>query len=124
MAKRQNARSFKIEGSRAELRCLMDTISGALKRTEKASQSVAARGKIGALGIEVTIRDPNANLAVRPGSREEAAMLLDGWAENVKCAGCETPVALLFEEEYFESSSGRGAMCADCMRAELDRESV
>jgi|SRR5579872_1383248 len=117
-------RNFKVEGSSAELRCLMETIQDALKRSQKASEEVVARGSLGPLEIEVTVRNPKAPLVVRPGSRDEAATLLEGWAENVTCANCEIPVALLFEEEYLESSSGKGALCADCMREELDGESV
>lgn len=116
----QQTRKFKVEGSSAELRCLMETIQDALKRSQNAFQEIVARGDLGPLEIEVTVRNPNTLLAVRPGSRDEAATLLEGWAENVKCANCEIPVALLFEEQYFESSSGRGALCADCMTEELD----
>jgi hypothetical protein len=119
----KETRRFKIEGSPAELRYLMETIKDALKRSEKASEAVVARGTVKSLDIEVTVRDPDASLAVRPSSRDVAATLLEGWAENIKCANCEIPVALLFEEEYFESSYGRGAVSADCMKEELDGES-
>jgi hypothetical protein len=121
---RQPPRRFNVEGSPAELRCLVETIQDALKRSKERSDGVAAHGNLGVLDIEVTVRKPNAPLAVRPSSRSEAATLLEGWAENVKCAKCEIPVALLFEEEYFESSSGRRALCADCVKEELDAESV
>jgi hypothetical protein len=120
----QQTRKFRVEGSPAELRCLMEALQEALERTPKASQVVIARGSLGRLDIEVTVRNRNRPLAVRLDSRDEAATLLEGWAENVKCANCEIPVALLFEEEYFESSSGRGALCADCMRGELDGETM
>ena len=120
----QQTRKFEVEGSPAELRCLMEALQDALKRTPKGSQVIIARGNLGLLEIEVSVRSGNTPLAVRPGSRAEAASLLEGWAENVKCANCEIPVALLFEEEYLESSSGRGALCADCMREELDGETV
>ena len=120
----QETRTFKVEGSPAELRCLMETLQDALKRTQKGSQVKIAHGNLGPLEVEVTVRNRNTPLAVRPGSRDQAASLLEGWAENVKCANCEIPVALLFEEEYLESSSGRGALCADCMRKELDGETV
>jgi hypothetical protein len=120
----QETRKFKVEGSHAELQCLMATIQDALKRTPKGAQVIVARGNLRTLDIEVTVRNRNTPLAVRPGSRDEAAALLEGWAENVKCTNCEIPVALLFEEEYFESSSGRGALCADCMKTELDGENL
>jgi hypothetical protein len=120
----RQTRKFKLEGSSAELRCLMETLQNALKHTQKASEPIVARGSLGPLEIEVTVRNQNTPLAVRPGSRDEAATMLEGWAANVKCASCEIPVALLFEEEYFESSSGRGALCADCMREELDGETA
>jgi hypothetical protein len=115
-------RKFKIEGSAAELRCLMETIQEALQRVPKASGEVVVRGSLGPLDIQVTLKTPNTPLAVRPDSRAEGAMLLEGWAENVKCANCEIPVALLFEEEYFEASSGAGALCGNCMQEELDGE--
>jgi hypothetical protein len=101
----------------------METIQEALKTRRGASEE-AVRGSVGSLEIEVTVRKPNSPLAVRPGSRDEAAVLLEGWAENVKCANCDIPVALLFEDEYFESSSGRDALCADCVSEELDGEST
>jgi hypothetical protein len=102
----------------------METIAEALKRAAQSTRSVAAQGNVGPLDIEVLVRSPAATLAIRPDSREEAAMLLDGWAENVKCANCEIPVALLFEENYFESATGRGALCAKCLEDELDGDSV
>jgi len=125
MAKRGNVyRNFKLEGSRAELRCLMETIDGALKQREDASGTVTAKANIGKLTVEVAIRRADAILAVRLENRDEAAVLLEGWAENVKCINCEIPVALLFEENYYESSTGRGALCADCLQKELDGESA
>jgi hypothetical protein len=116
-------RSFKLEGNAAGLRCLMETIDAALRRTEQDSQPAVAERKVGQLDIEVRVSDAAVVLSVRPSSREEAAIMLEGWAENVKCANCEIPVALLFEEEYLESSTGRGAVCASCMEEELDDES-
>ena len=120
----QQKRTFKLEGNPAELRFLAATIDDALKRSQNTSHEPVARGNLGLLEIEVTVRNPDTPLAVRPSSRDEAATLLEGWAENVKCAKCEIPVALLFEEEYLESSAGRGALCADCMQEELDGESA
>jgi len=116
----QQMRKFRVEGSPVELRCLMETIQDALDRSQGDSVEVVARRSFGPLDIEVAIRNSNIPLVVRPSSRDEAVSMLEGWAENVKCANCEIPVALLFEEDYFESSSGRGAVCADCVREELD----
>ena len=123
MARAGPRRNFKLEGSAGALRRLAETIQDALSQDQTTPEPVVARGSLGLLEIEVTVKGSKSVLAVRPDSRDEAAMLLEGWAENVKCANCEIPVALLFEEEYFESTSGKGALCADCVEKELDGES-
>ena len=48
MATRENVpQNFKLEGSAAQLRCLMETIGEALKRAAQSTKSVAAQGNIG-----------------------------------------------------------------------------
>jgi len=83
----------------------METIDQALENDEGSSESVVAERTVGTLAIEVRLRKSRGALTVRPDSRDAAATLLDGWAENVKCVNCETPVALLFVEAYLESST-------------------
>jgi hypothetical protein len=118
------AQNFKLEGTREGLRHLVETINQALQSDQRGEEKATAQATLGPLNIEVRVLEAAGVLAVRPGTRDEAAMLLEGWAENVRCANCEIPVALLFEEEYLESSTGRGAVCARCMEEELDEESV
>ncbi|HLI78511.1 MAG TPA: hypothetical protein VKV03_00940, partial [Candidatus Binataceae bacterium] len=72
MATREQVpQNFKLEGSAAQLRCLMETIAEALKRAAQSTEPVAAQGNIGSLDIEVRVHNPDATLAVRPDSREE-----------------------------------------------------
>jgi len=118
----KGSRRFRLEGGRKELQALADVIGRALQN-KGGSEESPSEGTVGSLRIEVKLLKGSGALAVRPGSRDEAVVLLDGWAENIKCANCEIPVALLFEDEYYESSTGRGAVCADCLQKELDDES-
>jgi hypothetical protein len=115
--------SFKIEGNRAALLQLAQLISDTVAKGDgSSSDPIAVAGRIGGRMIEVRLRQEERTVRNVINSRQDAAELLEGWAENKKCVSCGTPVALLFEQEYLESPSADGPICAQCFGDSLDSE--
>jgi hypothetical protein len=131
MAKRTNGipngaetpANFKIEGNRATLLQLAKLIGDTVAKDDgSSSDPVAIAGRIGGRMVEVRLRPDERTVRNVIESRNDAAELLEGWAENKKCVSCGTPIALLFEEEYLESPSADGPICTQCFGDSLDGE--
>ena len=125
MAKRRSAeRKFRLEGTAPALRQLAKAISNALATDKKNSTEPVGEATSDGLSIQVTVRSSGRSLRVLIDGRDEAAELLEGWAENSRCVQCSTPVALLFEENYLESLTDDGPVCANCLGEILDKEAA
>ncbi len=115
--------SFKIEGNRSALLQLVKLISDTVAKGDAPSSDlIAAAGRIGGRIIEVRLKPDERTVRNVVESRQDAAELLEGWAENKRCVSCGTPVALLFEEGYLESHSADGPICTHCFSDSLAAE--
>jgi hypothetical protein len=125
MAKRRSeSRKFRLEGTGPALRALSKAISNAVATHRKNSTEMVGQATLEGLSIQVRVRTSGRALRVLIDSRDDAAELLEGWAENSRCVKCSTPVALLFEDNYLESASDDGPVCANCMGEILDKDAT
>jgi len=113
--------SFKIEGDSAALSQLAELIAKTIESTtERPSDRIVKTARIGGRVVEVHFKPEARTVRNAIESREDAVQLLDGWAENKSCVSCARPVALLFEEEYIQSSLEDAPVCSRCASNALD----
>jgi hypothetical protein len=113
--------NFKIEGNSAALLQLAELIAKTIESTaEQPSARIVKAARIGGRIVEVHLKPEARTVRNAIESREDAVQLLDGWAENKSCVRCAKPVALLFEEEYIQSSLEDAPVCARCAGDSLD----
>jgi hypothetical protein len=115
---RDDSRKFKIEGSGQ----MLDALAKAIEQALQAARTNPERRGIGSItrsGVTIEVEATNYyqdRLRYVIESLDDAVNTVAGWAEPKRCAECDQPVALLFDDAYLETLDGEGVICCECWR--------